>query len=227
MLSDILRVAPSYLKEARETGRFVADALKVGELTLLEAAEKMEVEARIWGQRFLSAILQVTALERLTPEQLEERSTSSARDITALAVIHFSVRCGPRAETSMTRLLIGKIRVVIETDDALEIDTRRMISRNLNDALVHYPRQYGNQKLAVPDRASKLSNSTVRLKSKGPDLEPLIQGKEHVGVLTAARYLTLSREHVWRLVRTRKLVRLGKGRPIKISTESLRVYKGT
>jgi predicted urease superfamily metal-dependent hydrolase len=61
----------------------------------------------------------------------------------------------------------------------------------------------------------------------GGDLERLIQGKEHVGIVKAATYLELSIEHIRRLVRKGNLVRLGQGRPMKISVESLRVYKGT
>jgi hypothetical protein len=57
------------------------------------------------------------------------------------------------------------------------------------------------------------------------DLERLIAGKESVDVPTSARYLELSDEHVRRLIRTGKLVRLGEGR-IKVSTASLRSYKG-
>ena len=61
----------------------------------------------------------------------------------------------------------------------------------------------------------------------GGDLERFIQGKEHVGIVTAATYLERSREHIRRLVRNGDLVRLGQGRPMKISVESLRAYKGT
>lgn len=61
----------------------------------------------------------------------------------------------------------------------------------------------------------------------GRDLERLIQGEEHVGIVKAATYLELSIEHIRRLVRKGKLVRLGQGRPMKISVKSLRVYKGT
>ena len=58
------------------------------------------------------------------------------------------------------------------------------------------------------------------------DLERLIERKEAVDVPTAARYLQLTPDHVWRLVRKTKLVRVGQGR-IKVSTQSLRNYKHT
>jgi hypothetical protein len=58
-----------------------------------------------------------------------------------------------------------------------------------------------------------------------PDLERLIQEKEHVDLPFAARYLGRTDDHVRRLVRQRKLDQVGQGRPKKISTESLRIYK--
>jgi hypothetical protein len=54
----------------------------------------------------------------------------------------------------------------------------------------------------------------------------LIDGKETVDVGVAARYLELNLDHVRRLVRTGKLTRVGQGRPIRVSTTSLRDYKG-
>jgi hypothetical protein len=59
----------------------------------------------------------------------------------------------------------------------------------------------------------------------GSDREPLIDGKEHVMVRIAARYLERTEDHVRRLVRMRRLVRIGKLRPIRVSTRSLREYK--
>jgi hypothetical protein len=61
----------------------------------------------------------------------------------------------------------------------------------------------------------------------GPDLERLVQAKLHVNVAMAAKYLERTSDHVRRLVASGDLVRLGRGRPLKISVESLRVYKGT
>jgi hypothetical protein len=59
------------------------------------------------------------------------------------------------------------------------------------------------------------------------NLERLIQEKGNVDISTAALYLSLTRDHVARLVRQEKLARIGQGRPIKVSTGSLRTYKGT
>ena len=60
-----------------------------------------------------------------------------------------------------------------------------------------------------------------------PDPERLIEGKQRVGISTAARYLGLSHDHVRRLVQMRKLDRLGQGRPVQVTTASLKKYKGT
>jgi len=58
-----------------------------------------------------------------------------------------------------------------------------------------------------------------------PDLERLIEEKEYVILAVAARYLERHSDHVRRLVREKKILRVGQGRPIKISAESLRKYK--
>ena len=60
-----------------------------------------------------------------------------------------------------------------------------------------------------------------------PDLERLIEGKSDVGIATAARYLLRTSGHVQRLVREKRLKRIGQGRPIRVSTASLRERKGT
>ncbi len=58
-----------------------------------------------------------------------------------------------------------------------------------------------------------------------PDLERLIEEKEYIILAVAARYLERHPDHVRRLVREKKILRVGQGRPIKISSESLRKYK--
>lgn len=58
------------------------------------------------------------------------------------------------------------------------------------------------------------------------DLERLIEGK-NVDAFTAARYLNLSKDHVIKLAQKGKLTRVGEGKAVKVSTESLRRYKGT
>jgi hypothetical protein len=65
------------------------------------------------------------------------------------------------------------------------------------------------------------------LSLKEPDLERAIAGKRNVEIGLAARYLDLTIDHVRRLVLKETLKRVGLGRPIKISTKSLRIYKGT
>ncbi|MBZ5604696.1 MAG: hypothetical protein LAO79_20550 [Acidobacteriia bacterium] len=60
-----------------------------------------------------------------------------------------------------------------------------------------------------------------------PDLERLIEGKQSVGIATAARYLERSSGQVERLVRDGVLKRVGQGRPTQVSTASLRTRKGT
>jgi excisionase family DNA binding protein len=70
-------------------------------------------------------------------------------------------------------------------------------------------------------RQGSSSSGTVQA-----DLQRLIEGKETIEVSTAARYLELSLDHVRRLAREEKLTRVGRGRPMKISTKSLREYKG-
>jgi hypothetical protein len=60
-----------------------------------------------------------------------------------------------------------------------------------------------------------------------PDLEQLIEGKQSVRIATAARYLQRTSGHVERLVRAGELKRIGQGRPIQVSTGSLRTRKGT
>jgi hypothetical protein len=60
-----------------------------------------------------------------------------------------------------------------------------------------------------------------------PDLERLIHEKRYLELPAAARYLGLSIAHVRRLARNGKVSEVGGGRPMKISTESLRAYKGT
>jgi hypothetical protein len=54
--------------------------------------------------------------------------------------------------------------------------------------------------------------------------ENLLGNKEWVDVGLAAQYLQMNQDHVRRLVRKGKLTRIGKGRPIKITTESIRQY---
>ena len=62
--------------------------------------------------------------------------------------------------------------------------------------------------------------------SSPADLQKLIEERESVDLFTAARYLGLTLDHVRRLRRSRKLVSVGKGRPARVSTKSLRDYKG-
>jgi hypothetical protein len=77
-----------------------------------------------------------------------------------------------------------------------------------------------------PARNAGASASAGTTKAMESDLERLIEGKRSVGIVMAAKYLGLSRHHVGRLVtRNKKLNRVGQGRPMKISVESLREYK--
>jgi hypothetical protein len=78
-----------------------------------------------------------------------------------------------------------------------------------------------------PGRDAGASASGGKTKAVEPDLERLVEGKPSVGVAVAARYLLRSRGHVERLVREKKLKRVGKGRPVQVSTASLRERKGT
>jgi hypothetical protein len=59
----------------------------------------------------------------------------------------------------------------------------------------------------------------------GADPERLIRGKDYVTLTHASQYLELNQDHVRRLVKNRKLKRVGQGRPLKISVKSLRDYK--
>jgi hypothetical protein len=77
----------------------------------------------------------------------------------------------------------------------------------------------------APDAGTPTPADRGEQRSIEVDLERLIEGKEAVDLPTAARYLERSRDHVRRLVRKKKLRRLGQGRPIKVSTASLRKYK--
>lgn len=71
-----------------------------------------------------------------------------------------------------------------------------------------------------------VSESSSSIAKVQVDLQRLIEGKETIEISAAARYLELSLDHVRRLVRKGKLTRAGCGRPVKISTRSLRDYKG-
>jgi excisionase family DNA binding protein len=80
---------------------------------------------------------------------------------------------------------------------------------------------------AIPVRLETVLSKPPSARLPEPDLERLIQGKAHLDVPVAARYLGLSHDHVRRLVREGKLIKIGQGRRVKIAAESLRAYKGT
>jgi len=87
---------------------------------------------------------------------------------------------------------------------------------------VNWDEAFGRAARDAGALASQGRNTAVE-----PDLERLIEGKQSVGIATAARYLQRSSGQVERLVRDGTLKRVGEGRPTQVSTASLRKRKGT
>ncbi len=117
-------------------------------------------------------------------------------------------------------------RIALLTPSILDLsgEDRRSLDRIVTISLMTGARE-GN--LKVNWEETFLSVATTGPDASGPNLERLIQGKEWVNVVVAARYLERTSDHVRRLVASGTLVRLGRGRPLKISVASLRIYKGT
>ena len=97
----------------------------------------------------------------------------------------------------------------------------------------HFPKPEGESIKAEPtialpaassQSASVGAGSIVASPRVEQDLEYLLAGKSWVQVLTAAKYLNKTPDHIRRLVRQKKLASLGHGRPIKVSTAALRKY---
>jgi excisionase family DNA binding protein len=124
--------------------------------------------------------------------------------------------------------LRGKVRILLNhrlIEDISDGRTRRYaIREELAEYLEKGPPS-GHE--TAPIRHNMASSDATEARSPEPDLERLIQDKMHLDLPAAARYLNLSVDHVRRLVRMGKLTQIGQGRPMKISRESLRAYKGT
>jgi hypothetical protein len=104
-----MRSDQGHIEEARSRVRTMTKKLASGSQTLDAAAKELELEARIWSQNLHHAMLNDLALEGLPPEEFEKRAAESAREISAVAVATFSVRCSQGAGTPQTPLPIGEI----------------------------------------------------------------------------------------------------------------------
>ncbi len=123
--------------------------------------------------------------------------------------------------------LFDKVQILLNyklIEDISRGGTKRYVIR---EKLAKYlTKELRSGDVTAPIQRNEGSTCTTGPCPTDPDLERLIQGKAHVDVHTAARYLKLSLDHVRRLVRTQTLSRAGQGRPIQVSTASLRKYKG-
>ena len=139
----------SRLEEARSKVRAVAKSLTSGSQTLEQAAEALELEAKIWAQYLYHAILEEAALEGLPPETFDKRASESAQEIALMAASEFSVQCGHDTTNGVTPILIGHISAVINSDRRPEINTRDSIVRCLKKVLADYPQEHRRQNLSV------------------------------------------------------------------------------
>ncbi len=98
----------------------------------------------------------------------------------------------------------------------------------LMDVSSERPERSPTEYQPIPQSGSTRGASSPANVANGPagqNPERLLEGKEWVTLQTAALYLERSADHLRRLARTGKVTRMGRGRPLKISTTSLRKYK--
>jgi hypothetical protein len=146
MNPDVIR---KYVEDARARVRSSTEQLTSGSETLDRVATELELAARIWGQDVHHAVLNDLALDGVAPPEFEKRAAESAEEIAVMAAELFSVRCGRGASTRKTPVLIGQTAGVIDTNHALDIDTRQGIRTYLEKLLAEYPGQYRRQNLSV------------------------------------------------------------------------------